>query len=147
MGPPRVAGLVPRRPHPAGHQPQDAARDALQARQGIVVQLELGEEPDLPLKVKQDLFRIAQEALHNTVKHARASQVMLRLEQSNNEVIMEILDDGRGFDASASFPGHLGLRSMRERMTNLGGMFQIESTEGKGTTICIHIPRQGAFRR
>jgi PAS domain S-box-containing protein len=120
---------------------------ALQARQDIVVKLELDKEPDLPLKVKQDIYRIVQEALHNTIKHARANQVVLRLEESSNEVIMEIYDDGRGFDASASFPGHLGLHSMRERVTNLGGTLQIESTEGKGTTICIHIPRQGAFRR
>ncbi|HYX51328.1 MAG TPA: sensor histidine kinase, partial [Ktedonobacteraceae bacterium] len=120
---------------------------ALHARQGIMVQLDLGEEPDLPLKVKQDLYRVAQEALHNTVKHARASQVVLRLEQLNNVVIMEVHDDGRGFDATASFPGHIGLRSMHERVANLGGTFEIESLEGQGTTICIRIPEQGAFQR
>jgi PAS domain S-box-containing protein len=120
---------------------------ALQARQGIIVQLDLGKEPDLPLKVKQDLYRVVQEALHNTVKHARASQIVLRLDQSNSVVIIEVRDDGRGFDAMASFPGHLGLHSMRERVANLGGIFQIESTEGQGTTICIRIPRQVAFQR
>jgi PAS domain S-box-containing protein len=120
---------------------------ALHARQGIIVQLDLGKEPDLPLKMKQDLYRIAQEALHNTVKHARASEVMLRLDQSNNVVMMEIRDDGRGFDSTSSFPGHLGLHSMRERVTNLGGTFEIDSTEGRGTTICIRIPEQRAFQR
>ena len=113
---------------------------ALQARQGIIVQLELDKEPDLQLKVKQDLYRIAQEALHNTVKHAHASQVVLRLEQSNNEVIMEIHDDGRGFDASASFPGHLGLHSMRERVKSLGGELNIESAAGQGTCIRVQVP-------
>jgi signal transduction histidine kinase len=120
---------------------------ALQARQGMIVELDLGEEPELPLKVKQDLYRIAQEALHNTVKHARASKVVLRLDNSNNVVILEVRDDGRGFDATTSFPGHLGLHSMRERVTNLGGTFEIESAEGQGTTICIRIPEQRAFQR
>ena len=113
---------------------------ALHARQGINVQLNLGQEPEVPLKVKQDLYRIAQEALHNTVKHARASQVELRLDQIDNVVILEVSDNGRGFDSTGSFPGHLGLRSMRERVINLGGTLEIESTEGQGTAICIRIP-------
>jgi PAS domain S-box-containing protein len=120
---------------------------ALHARQGIIVKLDLCEEPDLPLKVKQDLYRVVQEALHNTVKHARASQVELRLNQADGVFVMEVLDNGRGFDTAASFPGHLGLHSMQERVAKLGGKFQIESTEGQGTTICIRIPRQGAFQR
>ena len=120
--------------------------EALHARQGILVQLDLGQEPDIPLKVKQDLYRIAQEALHNTVKHARASQVELKLDQTNEVVILEIRDNGRGFDTMASFPGHLGLHSMRERVTKLGGTFQIESIEGQGTAICIRIPARGVIQ-
>ena len=119
---------------------------ALHARQGILVQLNLGQEPDIPLKVKQDLYRIAQEALHNTVKHARASQVELKLDQTNEVIMLEIRDNGRGFDTTSSFPGHLGLHSMHERVTKLGGTFQIESIEGKGTVICIHIPAHGVIR-
>ncbi len=119
--------------------------EALHARQGILVQLNLGQEPDIPLKVKQDLYRIAQEALHNTVKHARASQVELKLDQTNEVVMLEIRDNGRGFDTTASFPGHLGLHSMRERVTKLGGTFQIESIEGQGTAICIRIPAHGVI--
>jgi PAS domain S-box-containing protein len=113
---------------------------ALQARQGIVVQLELGKEPDVPLKVKQDLYRIAQEALHNTVKHAHASQVVLRVDQSDSVIVMEVRDDGRGFDATVSFPGHLGLHSMRERVKSLGGEFTIESAPGQGTCIRAQVP-------
>src|SRR5438552_7655559 len=81
---------------------------ALQARHGMTIQTELCEEPDLPLTVKQALYRIAQEAMHNTVKHAHARKVNLRLSQTAKAVILEVRDDGVGFDATRSFPGHLG---------------------------------------
>ena len=101
-------------------------------------------EPDLPLKVKQDLYRIAQEALHNTVKHARASKIELRLQQMNDVVMLEVCDNGRGFNATASFPGHLGLHSMQERVRSLGGELQIESVPGQGTCIRAHFPKPEA---
>jgi signal transduction histidine kinase len=112
---------------------------ALQARHDIAVSTELCDEPDLPLATKEDLYRIAQEAMHNTVKHAHASHVDLRLEQNADEVMFEIRDDGVGFDTTASFPGHLGQHSMRERVANLGGTFEIESTPGVGTRLRIRI--------
>jgi PAS domain S-box-containing protein len=113
---------------------------ATQARHELIVLTELCDEPGLPLHSKQELYRIAQEAMHNTVKHAHASQVVLRLEQAVDEVVLEIRDNGVGFDTTASFPGHLGLHSMRERVTNLGGTFEIVSEQGKGTRICVRIP-------
>lgn len=113
---------------------------ALHARHDITVQTDLSAEPALPLKVKQELYRIAQEALHNTVKHAHASQVDLRLCQTSEAVILEVCDDGRGFDPTASFPGHLGLHSMQERVKGLGGMLQIESAPGQGTCVRAHVP-------
>jgi len=113
---------------------------ALQARHDMTVQTDLGEEPALPLKAKQELYRIAQEALHNTVKHAHASKVDLRLSQTSNAVILAVCDGGVGFDPLGSFPGHLGLRSMQERVANLGGTFEMESTTGTGTRISVRIP-------
>jgi signal transduction histidine kinase len=113
---------------------------ALQARHEVAVSTELCDEPDLPLRTKQELYRIAQEAMHNTVKHARANKVALRLHQTGEELVLEVQDDGAGFDPSASFPGHLGLHSMRERVANLGGTFQIQSTVGAGTRVCASIP-------
>jgi signal transduction histidine kinase len=113
---------------------------ALQARHSIAVATELCDEPDLPLPVKEDLYRIAQEAMHNTVKHAHASHVDLRLDQTAGGVTLEVQDDGAGFDPTASFPGHLGLQSMRERIMGLGGTFQIESTPGAGTRVSVSIP-------
>lgn len=109
---------------------------ATQARHEIIVAAELCEEPALSLHVKQELYRIAQEAMHNTVKHAHASYITLRLTSTPDGITLEVEDNGQGFDTMASFPGHLGLHSMRERVTNLGGTFEIESEPGAGT--CIH---------
>jgi PAS domain S-box-containing protein len=118
---------------------------ALQARQHIAVNTDLCAEPDLPLKVKQDLYRVAQEALHNTVKHARASRIDLRLQQTSEAVTLEVCDNGRGFDVTASFPGHLGLHSMQERVRGLGGELQFESTPGQGTCIRVQVPARVAM--
>jgi len=108
----------------------------------MVVSLDLCDEPALPLQVKQELYRIAQEALHNTAKHAHASMVNVRLDQTPETLLLEVRDDGVGFDVTASFPGHLGLRSMQERVALLDGTCEIESTPGKGT--CLRIRLSGA---
>ena len=113
---------------------------ALQARHGIEVATDLGDELDLSLRVKQELYRIAQEALHNTVKHARANRVDMRMHWNAEGFLLEIGDDGAGFDPASAFPGHLGLHSMRERATRLGGMLQIESAPGHGTRIRLQLP-------
>ena len=113
---------------------------ALHARHNIEVATELCEEPDIPLKAKQELYRVAQEALHNTFKHARANKVNLRLESTADGLLLEVSDDGLGFDMTQSFPGHLGLHSMRERVARLGGILQIESTPGQGTQILVRLP-------
>jgi signal transduction histidine kinase len=113
---------------------------ALQARYDVPVETDLCDEPSLSLTVKQELYRVAQEALHNTVKHAGASQVNVRLGQTAEAIILEIRDNGRGFDSASSFPGHLGLLSMQERVKNLAGVLSIESTPGQGTTIRARVP-------
>jgi signal transduction histidine kinase len=113
---------------------------ALQARHDVPVETDLCEEPDLPLKIKQELYRVAQEALHNTIKHAGASQVHVRLNRTAETIILEIHDNGRGFDPRGSFPGHLGLLSMQERVKNLAGVLSIESTAGQGTTVRARVP-------
>ena len=81
------------------------------------------------------LYRVAQEALHNVVKHAAASHVEVELLADNNALVLRIKDDGRGFDPQAIEPVGLGLNSMRERMNLVGGTFTVLSTLGKGTTI------------
>jgi signal transduction histidine kinase len=113
---------------------------AVQARHEVPVETDLCEEPSLSLKAKQELYRVAQEALHNTIKHAGASQVNVRLGRAAETIILEIRDNGRGFDSAGSFPGHLGLLSMQERVKNLEGVLSIESTPGEGTTIRARVP-------
>jgi signal transduction histidine kinase len=112
---------------------------SLRARYGLSVDFS-GEEPDVPLATQEAAYRIAQEALHNVTKHARASHVALRLTCGDTDLMLEVQDDGTGFDASASYPGHLGLQSMRERAERLGGSLQITSTPGQGARIRATLP-------
>jgi signal transduction histidine kinase len=112
----------------------------LRTRYKLTVNADLGEEPDLSLEMKQALYRIAQEALHNIVRHARANVVELRLTGLANEIMLEVRDNGKGFDTSTPFPGHLGLRSMQERATKMGGTFTIESVPGQGTYVSVRVP-------
>ena len=114
--------------------------DAVTARHAIVVHLSAAAEPEVTLAAKEALYRIAQEALQNVAKHARARSVEVTLEQIESEVILRIQDDGRGFDADRSFPGHLGLHSMRERMGGVCGTLHIQSAVGRGTCIEARLP-------
>src|SRR5205823_1362132 len=77
---------------------------AVQARHGLTVRAALDEEPAAPLPVKEALYRIAQEALQNTAKHARARTVELVLETGPRELVLQVGDDGQGFDPGGSFP-------------------------------------------
>jgi PAS domain S-box-containing protein len=115
---------------------------ATRARYGIAVAADLPAEPELPLPAKEALYRIAQEAMHNTVKHARASRIELILVVRDG-VHLLVRDDGVGFDPDGSFPGHLGLHSMRERIERLGGTLSIESARGSGTTVSALLPGDG----
>jgi PAS domain S-box-containing protein len=114
---------------------------AVQARHGIKVEATFDNEPDAALEIKESLYRIAQEALHNAVKHARASNAKVRLKQDPDVITLEISDDGAGFDAQDDFPGHLGLKSMRERASRLGGTLEVVSEPGEGVRILARVPR------
>jgi signal transduction histidine kinase len=113
---------------------------AVQARHGIRVETTFGKEPDAPLEAKESLYRIAQEALHNTVKHARASNVKLKLVRDIEGITLEVSDDGVGFDANGEFPGHLGLKSMHERASRQSGTLEVASGRGKGVRIFARVP-------
>jgi PAS domain S-box-containing protein len=116
---------------------------AVEARHELKIRLAYGAEPELPLASKEALYRIAQEALHNVVKHARARDAEITLELDNSQVVMTVRDRGQGFEPSA-FPGHLGLRSMQERAEALGGTFSVESAPRAGTAVRVRLPLASA---
>lgn len=117
--------------------------DAIRARYGLPVSIEpCPEEPEMPLVVKVAIYRIAQEAMHNTVKHAQARHLWLSLHCHFDEVVLEVRDDGVGFDPSHSVPGHMGLITMRERAASLGGRVEMLSVRGQGTLVRTVIPLQ-----
>jgi signal transduction histidine kinase len=105
-----------------------------------VVNVSFCPEPSVTLSIKEALYRVAQEGLHNVAKHARAQSVDLTLEMQPGELVLRISDDGKGFDPTGSFPGHLGLHSMRERISAVGGTLDIVSAPGKGTCLGVRLP-------
>jgi signal transduction histidine kinase len=116
--------------------------EALGYRTGAEVSVTIGALPAedrLPLRAQEQLFRMAQEALANIARHARARHVWLRLEQDGDAMLLEIRDDGQGFD-TATARGGMGLSNLRERARALGAEAQIESAPGHGSTISIRAP-------
>jgi len=115
--------------------------DKFQGERGLPVRL-VGEgtPPPLPASTRHLLFRIAQEALNNTWKHAAASQVTLRLECHGQQLQMRIADDGRGFDPMCIPAGHFGLAGMRARAAVMDATLNIDSAPGQGTKIAISVP-------
>jgi PAS domain S-box-containing protein len=113
---------------------------SLRARHALEVEAQLGTEPALPLETKEALYRIAQEGMHNAVKHAHATRLQLRLEQRDGAVCLEVADEGVGFDAGRAYPGHLGLVSMRERAAAAGAELRIDSAPGRGTRVIVELP-------
>jgi signal transduction histidine kinase len=109
----------------------------------VVLHATLAPEPAVPLDTKEAIYRVGLEALHNAAKHAGPSTVEVRLEQQRDALLLEVSDDGQGFDSQRQWPGHFGLSFMRERMTGVGGWLDIESAEGAGTRIFARVPLSG----
>jgi signal transduction histidine kinase len=115
--------------------------EAIEKRYCLRVVSQLPEqEPELTLVQKEALYRILQEATHNVVKHACAAKLTVKLEIAANQVRLEIADDGQGFNPDEEYPGHLGLQSMRERISGLGGELNIESHHGQGSQLRAYFP-------
>jgi signal transduction histidine kinase len=108
----------------------------------LPIALEHRGAPRLRPGVDEELFRIAQEALHNALRHAAAEHVRVRLDERPDAVALSVADDGRGFDpeAPALRSRSLGLTSMEERAQALGGVLRIASAPGAGTTIGLELP-------
>jgi signal transduction histidine kinase len=108
---------------------------ALSARYRLPIETTFGAEPSISLEEKEVFYRVGQEALHNIVKHARATLVHLMLTADNDAVVLEVRDNGAGFDTTQNFPGHIGMISMSERARAVGAVWQVESMPGAGTTV------------
>ncbi len=94
----------------------------------------------LPEEHEAVAFRITQEALYNALRHARASTVEVRLATADGQAVLEVADDGTGFDASDTEPqGGLGLASMRARAHSIGGELTIDAVPGRGTTVRLEV--------
>jgi signal transduction histidine kinase len=116
--------------------------EALGFRTGAQVEFRVGDLPAsqvMPPDAQQALFRVAQEALANIGRHARAQRVSVALDTRDERVHLEIKDDGRGFDETTGAQG-MGLRNIRARATGVGGAVNVRSRPGEGTTVHMSMP-------
>jgi PAS domain S-box-containing protein len=111
--------------------------EAAMGRARLPVEVQTEGEATLPPDVQVSFYRIAQEALNNSIKHAAASHVTIELLIAPTQVTLRVCDDGRGFDPAAIPAGHLGLGIMRERAAAVGGTLRVESTPGAGTCVMV----------
>jgi signal transduction histidine kinase len=113
---------------------------------GTNIQLEIaakGRVRPLPDTVEENLLRIAQEALTNVIKHSEATKVSIELDYGPQNVALEVKDNGRGFEQDKSAgpgEGHFGLLGISERVKRLGGELVVNSANGHGTVIRVHVP-------
>jgi signal transduction histidine kinase len=118
-----------------------------QDQTGIEAEIRVVDDVELATEAELQVIRIAQEALANVRKHARARSVAVRLEPDQGELRLEVVDDGRGFDPAAvgaAGSPRFGLATMRERAQSIGGRLAIESTPGNGTRVSLRVPLRHA---
>jgi PAS domain S-box-containing protein len=114
---------------------------AVEGRVGLPIVLDAEDfDERLPIEVEDACYRIAQEALHNVVKHAAARHVRIELGRVDHGIRLVVEDDGHGFDPQRVPGGHLGLAGMRARAERLGGRLAVTSVAGRGTRIEVVLP-------
>jgi signal transduction histidine kinase len=114
--------------------------ETVERRAGIQARVLVEGEVDLAPGLEEELYGIAQEALNNALKHARASKIVLSVRMVDKSVILEVADDGQGFDqAEVQVKGGLGLISMQERAEKIGGQLDIDSAPGEGTRVSVKV--------
>jgi signal transduction histidine kinase len=112
----------------------------VETRAGLETEIQIdGQETDLPPAVEEALYRFAQEALNNVIKHARAGRVEVRAALHTDRALLEVRDDGCGFDPESA-TGGLGLKGMKDRIVRLGGELVFDSYPGSGTLLRVEIP-------
>jgi NarL family two-component system sensor histidine kinase LiaS len=112
----------------------------LKTKVPMEIVLEMDEDIHLVKGIENHLFRIIQEAMSNTLRHAKAEKMEIRLQRRMDAVRVLIRDDGQGFDLDEQKQASYGLANMRERVTEIGGAIQFVTAPGKGTRIEITIP-------
>ena len=95
-------------------------------------------------KIKINLFRTAQEAICNIIKYAKCKKVNVYLQRRENEIVLLIVDDGKGFDTNKKQKG-IGLKNMRSRAKSIGAMIHIKSAKTEGTSIEVSIPTKTLY--
>ncbi len=117
-----------------------ARLDAVEGRAGLKTELRVDIEGRLPAKIEEGLYRIAQEALNNVLKHALAHHVMVCLEAHHGMATLNVSDDGVGFSVDrAKESGGVGIKGMYERVQSIGGALEITSRPGEGTNIKVQV--------
>ena len=112
--------------------------ETVERRAGIQARVLVEGEVELTPDLEEELYRVAQEALNNALKHAGATQVVLSVRATEESVVLEVADDGQGFDpAETHDAGGLGLIGMQERADKIGGQLTIHSAPGEGTRVCV----------
>ena len=109
----------------------------LRTRHGLDADVQGPERLPLSARAQTQLFGIGREALANVVKHAGASKAWVHIEARSGRVLVEVRDDGSGFDSAARHPGHFGLESMHSRAAELGAVLTISSAPGAGTVVRV----------
>jgi len=117
--------------------------DAVEGRADMVRKIKSDDNIPLTIEQQEEFFFIAQEALNNTLRHAHAKSVEINLKQSKKHIILEIEDDGLGFDIDDYKQGGIGLRSMRERSDKIGATLKMHSKPGNGTKIVLSLRKDG----
>jgi signal transduction histidine kinase len=121
-----------------------ASLESIESRAGLETVLKTDGVTRLPSAIEPDLYRIAMEALNNLVRYARAKQVMVDLQIVSDWVVLDIRDNGVGFELEfVQNSGGMGIHNMKQRAERLGGRLDIFSTPGAGTHIKAEIPLQG----
>ena len=116
--------------------------EVVEKRAGIDARLIVEGEPELPADLEEELYRIAQEALNNALKHAQASTIIVVFRVDAESVSLQVQDDGRGFEPeTAQASGGLGLTSMAERTEMIGGRLTIRSSPNEGTIVKVEVHR------
>jgi nitrate/nitrite-specific signal transduction histidine kinase len=118
--------------------------DAVERRVGVEARLMMDDLVDLPRTIEEELYWIAQEALNNALKHASASKETVRICVEGEVLVLEIADDGQGFELQAANRGGMGLTSMAERARRMGGTLSIRTALGQGTTVKVSVPLRRA---